>query len=215
VAYTREDWIRRVGARMDFPGRLTHLTRRKNVGNNELSALDVLIKILREKRLEGSSTESGFIVGRRRAVCFQEVPLYSIAQNLTHEATLFNQQAAAGIHGKIRYDQYGLIFAKDYVFVRGGRPVVYDKTADAKDFLREDQWWRIVRFDLSDPGNFVDWTHEREWRVPDDFTFDLNEAFVLVPNRDGYQQFLAHPGQVEIGLLHQIAGIVVLSPVFY
>lgn len=68
-------------------------------------------------------------------------------------------------------------------------------------------------FDLSDPDAFVDWTHGREWRVPDDFPFDLAEAFVLLPNRDAYLQFLDHPKQKAGDLLRRVAGIVTLSPV--
>ena len=50
-----------------------------------------------------------------------------------------------------------------------GRPVIYDKTISAKKYLPENEWWRIVNLDLSDEDRFIDWTHEREWRVPNDF----------------------------------------------
>lgn len=205
MACTREDWIGRIGARMDITARLTHLTRRPPDDPDPAAALDVLMKILAEGRLIGSSTQQGFIVGPRRAVCFQDAPLYAIAQNIRHEAAM---------QGKVRYDHFGLAFAKDYVFARGGRPVIYDRTADAKRYLPEEQWWRIVCLDLGDPASIVDWTHEREWRVPDDFAFDVGEAFVLVPNREGYHAFLRHPAQRAGDFIERVAGIVTLSPVF-
>lgn len=191
---------------MDVTARLTHLTRRVDDNPDPHAAVNVLMKILSERRLVGSSTKQGFIVGRRRAVCFQEAPLYSIGQNMRHEASLGS---------KLRYDPYGLTFAKDYIFRKGGRPVIYERTSDAKRYLPEEQWWRIVRFDLSDQRNFIDWTHEREWRVPDDLEFELTEAFVLVPNKDGYRAFLDHPAQRANDFLRQVAGIVTLSPLFY
>lgn len=54
------------------------------------------------------------------------------------------------------------------MYKKGGRPVIYDQTIEAKKYLPESQHWRIVNFDLSNDDRLVDWTHEREWRVPDE-----------------------------------------------
>ncbi|WP_135328676.1 hypothetical protein [Halobacillus salinus] len=56
-------------------GHVTHLKR----GNGGLKALDVLIKILSEKKLVGS-TNKRFVRGELSAVCFQDAPLHGLAQ---------------------------------------------------------------------------------------------------------------------------------------
>lgn len=129
MAYTRRDWIRRLGARSDIAGRLTHLTKRALAGDTVIPAVDVLLGILNDGVLRGSSTSSGFIVGNRRAVCFQESPLHAISQNINYEAAI----------GGARYDPFGLAFAKDYVYCRGGRPVVHDRTVHAKGYVPPEQ----------------------------------------------------------------------------
>ncbi len=58
--------------RQDLSSSLVHLTRGATVDGNELTPVDVLLKILRERTIVGSTTDSGFIRGSRRAVCFQD-----------------------------------------------------------------------------------------------------------------------------------------------
>lgn len=76
-------WRERISNRSDLAARITHLTR----GDTDDEAFDKLWKILLEKNIIGSGTE-GYIVGDKKAVCFQEVPLYSIAENLIFEDAL-------------------------------------------------------------------------------------------------------------------------------
>ena len=71
----------------------------------------------------------------------------------------------------------------------GARPVFYEEREFAKNLLPSDEWWRIVGFDLSDDNNIIDWTHEREWRPPNDFNFDIAKVTVLVPNPKVFRQF--------------------------
>ncbi len=71
------------------------------------------------------------------------------------------------------------MFDKTYIYKKGGRPVIYDKTEEAKKYLTEDKWWRIVNLDLSDSNNIIDWTHEREWRVLNELTFELKMLVLL------------------------------------
>ena len=60
-----------------------------------------------------------------------------------------------------RYEPWGLMLDKEYVYEVGGGPAYY---------VRDDEWtarpaWakpRSVRFQ----PRVADWTHEREWRVP-------------------------------------------------
>jgi hypothetical protein len=144
--------------------------------------MEILLNILRERRVRGST---GFVVGQRPAACFFDAPPYALCETIEFEKTLAALKGTVGI----RYEPYGLMFSKRYVYIQGGRPVIYDRTEDAKNYLPENEWWRIVRLDLSDVSNINDFTHEREWRVPDEFEFDISKATVLVPNAAEFRRF--------------------------
>ena len=45
------------------------------------------------------------------------------------------------------------------------RPVIYDDPNIAKQYLKSNEYWRIVNLNLSNDNNFIDWSHEREWRL--------------------------------------------------
>jgi len=188
MAYTKATWQKRVTSRVDICGQIVHLTRGNTIEGFQLSPLQVLIRILRERRLQGSSPSSGFIVGNRPAVCFQDAPLYSICQNIDFDRALVKD--AGG--GRTRYTPTGLMFPKPYVYSLGGRPVVYEQTEVAKQLLPQEEWWRIVRFDMANPESFIDWTHEREWRLPDDLQFDIAQATVVVANATSFKHFFEH-----------------------
>ena len=72
-----EFWRERISKRSDLVARITHLTK----GKTDDEAFERLWTILKEKTIKGSGNE-GYVVGSKKAVCFQEVPLYSIAENL-------------------------------------------------------------------------------------------------------------------------------------
>lgn len=196
-----EEWIDRIYKRSDITSKLTHLTK----GSGTLDCIDILINILKEKKLKGSTTESGFIVGDRKAVCFQEVPLYSIAENLHYEYIKRNK--------KVRYNAAGLIFQKQYIYNLGGRPVIYDKTSEAKSYLPSEQWWRIVNLDFSNCNEIIDWTHEREWRVPGEIEFELKDVTIIVPWIEDYQKIIEEFKKDGIDLSLEVAGIINLSNV--
>jgi hypothetical protein len=208
MGYSFDDLKARIAQRSDITLSLVHLTR----DQEKLSGIDVLIKILTEQKLCGSDTSSGFIVGKTRAVCFQEAPIYSLAQNIYTEQVY----RKANKNAKVRYLGFGISISKDVVYRKGGRPVIYDKTQIAKSYLPESEWWRIVNFDLSDAKAIIDWSHEREWRVPGDFEFSLSEVTILLPNAKAYQSFVKKCkdlGKEEI--LKSSQGIVQLGAVFY
>lgn len=133
--------------RADFSHGLVHLTKERGT----TKPFDVLKEILASGELQGSGHE-GYVKGSRKAVCLSEIPLSSVYQFAS----------APEVKDDARYRFYGLAFSKKAVFDAGGRPVIYlpDKEAD---WLPDDQKWRHVRFEHSK----VDWTFEREWRVPD------------------------------------------------
>jgi hypothetical protein len=214
MPYIRKHWMDRLAERSDLCSMLTHLTRSKvdNNGNEKMNPIDVLLKILRERQLIGSSTDSGFIIGNTRAVCFQDAPLSAIAQNLYFE----QKYRADNPRARIRYTPFGLMFPKISVYRNGGRPVVYEETEVAKRILPANEHWRIVSFDLSDDNYFVDWTHERDWRLPGDFHFALEETIVLVSKADMYKVFIDRARAIrDVDILRAIAGIVTLHHLVY
>lgn len=212
MPYTLKNWKERIASRSDLTGHLIHLTRGANINGQEVSSLDILIKILLEQRLIGSSTKSGFICGNRKAVCFQDTPIYQLTQNIYSEQEYRNQNPNA----KLRYVGIGLMFTKTYIYNNGGRPVIYDKTEEAKTYLPSQEWWRIVKLELNDESNIIDWTHEREWRLPDDFNFKLEEVTVILPNTNTYKNFILRCRAIEeVDILTTIKGIVSLNAVFF
>lgn len=203
-----DNWKSRVAQRSDLTVGLVHLTR----STEEMPAIDVLIKILREGKLLGSDTSSGFICGKRKAVCFQEAPIYSLSQNIYTE----QEYRAKNKKAKVRYLGFGLRFTKPFIYQQGGRPVIYDRTEDARKYLPADEWWRIVNFDLNNHEAIIDWTHEREWRIPGNLLFKPSEVNVLLPNETQYKSFIKKCNKINNGeLLSQIGGIIQLGPVFY
>lgn len=207
MPYTKENWKRRLAERSDLSSQIVHLTRE----TADSQIVDVLYAIISQNVLKGSSTSSGFICGKTPAVCFQDAPLTSICQNVFFEQKYNETRKTA----KNRYRAVGLAFPKDYAFRKGARPVVYDKTVDAKDYLPADQQWRIVNFDLSHDSAFIDWTHEREWRAPGDFRFDLKETTLLFVNSSVYKSFQKKCTDNGVAFLEQIKGVVVLDNLLY
>ncbi|HCM1082078.1 TPA: hypothetical protein ACGU2T_004501 [Vibrio vulnificus] len=209
MGYTKDNWKARIAQRSDITCGLIHLTR----DNGSNGILQVLLKILKEQKLIGSTTESGFIVGNTPAVCFQEAPLYSVAQNIYTEQEYRKQNSSA----KVRYYGCGIQIEKQCVFQSGGRPVIYEKTCIAKKMLPDSEYWRIVNFDLANDTSVIDWTHEREWRVPGDFEFNLGDITVLLPNEGVYREFLKlcfnHDDLSHIPT--SIKGITHMGSVFY
>lgn len=201
------DWRNRYKNRNDISSRLTHLTK----GNTVEEAFSTLLKILEEKTIIGSTTESGFIIGSIPAVCLQEAPLNAIAENLLYEKKLREKNNC-----KVRYRAFGLRFNKAWIYKMGGRPVIYEEKELMKSILPEDEHWRIVNYDLSDRKRMIDWTHEREWRVPENIEFDYKNIEVLVASNKYYRKFIEYCIHNEkLDMLQEINGIVVLNTIFY
>jgi hypothetical protein len=140
--------------RADFTNSLVHLTRETTQLNTKTWALDVigspfdvLKRILGEGVIRGGT---GFVKGKP-VVCLSEIPLASM------------DKFAGPMGGSSRYRFYGVALSKQAVFAAGGRPVIYLPDSEG-NWIPFDQKWRQVKFEPPD----VDWTHEREWRVPGD-----------------------------------------------
>ncbi len=186
MGFDREWWSARIASRSEITSIVTHLTKpgcnTNGLSEDEINQLatENLIKILQDSVIYGSTTEKGFIVGKIPAVCFWDTPLYGLIQNVEHES----QRRKANPKERYRYCGVGLAFPKLYVFSKGVRPVLYEQTEVAKKILPESDYWRIVNFNISgDNTNFVDWTHEREWRLPNKSESERNLAYVLLYNK--------------------------------
>ncbi len=207
MGYTLETWLDRIAQRTDMSSQVVHLTRDRD----DAKLARVMYEIVASKTLKGSSTKSGFICGKTPAVCFQDAPLVSVCQNVYYEQRYKKQNPEA----KTRYRACGVAFAKPYAFKKGARPVIYEKTADAKGYLPQDQWWRIVNFDLGNDKALVDWTHEREWRSPGDFSFDLSEATLLFVNEPTLKSFLKLCDEYDLDIMRKAKGIVTMRDLLF
>ena len=207
MGYKLEDWKNRLSERSDLSSSVVHLTRK---GTSE-TLVEQLLKILDDKTLNGSTTNSGFIVGDIPAVCFQDAPLHSVSQNVWFEQKYRKLNPST----KVRYNAMGLSFKKNYAYKKGARPVLYEQTIEAKKILPKDEWWRIVNFNLSDDNAIIDWTHEREWRCPKEFKFDISEVTVLINNYLMYQLFIKTCEEKNLDFHQKIKGIVVMGEVLF
>lgn len=205
--YTLVDMQKRFKYRVDLSSRVTHLTK----GETAEEAFRNLINILEERRIRGSKTSSGFICGETPAVCLQEAPLTAIAENLQYEEKLRKEE-----NHKVRYLGFGIRFQKNFIYKKNGRPVIYDETNRAKEYLPENEWWRIVKLDLSNKEHIIDWTHEREWRVPGELCFEYLQCEIIVPNSKYYKKFVKYClDKNREDILLKIRGIVVIASVYF
>lgn len=144
-----------------------------------------LVKILEGKTLKaGSLPWTG-----NPAVCFTECPWSSLLAHVGH------------------YSAFGLGFTKPHVFAAGGGPAYYVRA----DHWEKQQWdnhirtfvtpfWPTYRpqsekFKKQLSGKSIDFAHEREWRVPHDFTFEYDQVqFVVLP---GYAEMARFPKKLK------------------
>ena len=144
-----------------------------------------LVKILEGKTLKaGSLPWTG-----NPAVCFTECPWSSLLAHVGH------------------YSAFGLGFTKPHVFAAGGGPAYYVRA----DHWEKQQWDNHVRTFVTPfwpayrpqsekyrkqlGGKSIDFAHEREWRVPHDFTFEYEQVqFVVLP---GYEEMARFPKELK------------------
>ena len=143
-------------------------------------------------------------------MCFQDAPLYSVCQNIDFERLLVREKQS----NRVRYEPYGLMFPKPYAYSLGARPVFYERTEIGKQLLPADQWWRIVPFDMANEEAYIDWTHEREWRAPGDFNFEITQATVVVPNSTSFRKFFEQGRQGGEDITNLIRTVVPLGSIY-
>lgn len=217
MSFQKSHWLVNNKNRTDLTGYLTHLTRPTE---EYPDPTDILIKILNERILRGSS--KGYIIGGHKVVCFQDIPLYSVAENAINHIEEYERGNA-----KLRYYPCGLAFPKESLSYlvdaktkipipnSGVRPVIYEKSDVARNFLPEEQHWRIVDLDISglnSGGPVTDWTHEREWRLLGDVEFFYNTVTVLLRDGNQFRNFIS---KINPNILRELGGIVVLDTLLY
>ncbi|WP_291982581.1 hypothetical protein [Candidatus Accumulibacter sp. ACC005] len=148
--------------RDDLSNKLIHFTR----GPTREAAAQIFMKIVKEGKLRGGT---GCIRDGWRCVCFTEAPIAKLSAIL----------ASPGAHGS-RYEPYGVMVDKTWLFQQGGRPVIY-QAHDEYDLLPEELKYRHVRYE---PHERVDFSWEREWRIrANELILDPNEVTLVVPQR--------------------------------
>lgn len=179
-----QELIKRIKlVRRDLGNLLFHFTQtpRSNVviksekyeRNLTKSALSVLEKILSEGKLYGSSKK---IRGGFKCICFTESPISEIA------SLFLLENIAKKSDEKTRYEPYGIAVRKEWLFSKGGRPVIYEPEAEF-ELLPEVLQYRHVRYD--DPDSEKDYTWEREWRIKTDcLVLDPKQTLVVVPDAE-------------------------------
>ncbi len=149
------------------------------------SAYDNLVSILKSRAIWASALPWT----KRPAVCFTECPWSSL---LAHAS---------------QYSPYGLGFTKPHVYASGGGPAFYVRP----DHFDKQQWESdlytfVTPFapayrpaHLKDQrylkGKTIDYSHEREWRVPHEFKFEYEQVqFVIL---DTYEDMARFPGELK------------------
>jgi hypothetical protein len=149
--------------RDDLSSKLVHLIS----GETREGAFSILRAILNDKGLRGGT---GFVKGVYKCICFSEAPVSKLG--------LLIAAANSGLEPP-RYQPFGIMVDKEWLFSQGGRPAIYQADSEF-DMLPEGIKWRHVRYEP--PG--VDFTWEREWRIKTDF-LPLSEArsTIVVPTK--------------------------------
>jgi len=177
--------------RPDFSNYLAHFTRDGDPFGNQnpdnptnayvgMTASERLISILKAGVIKaGSLPWTG-----RNATCFTECPWSSL---LDHASA---------------YSSFAVGFNKPLIFAAGGGPVYYVRA----DHWEKQDWdphlktfvtpfwpgYRPKSLRTTDylNGRTVDYSHEREWRIPHDFTFRLDAVeFVILPTYKDMAEF--------------------------
>ncbi|MCA9049584.1 MAG: hypothetical protein KDA89_12695, partial [Planctomycetaceae bacterium] len=116
--------------------------------------------------------ETGKVIGGQdkycphRSACFTEVPLPEIIR----------QSPVLDEFSYTRLSDYGIGFKKQWIFDKGGRPVIYCPTIEA-ELLPDSLKWRHCELDYNAGRDF---TWQREWRVLGDVAFGSDDDVVFV-----------------------------------
>ena len=149
-------------ARMDISPYLIHFTK----GNDLNDAFNNLVSIISDGAIIGSNN---LIKGGYNCVCFSEAPIDCLSNGLIN----------SNFYSK--YSPFGIIVNKEWLFQKGGRPVIY-QTESEYDLLAETQKWRHMTYNLIEEP-IIDFTWEREWRINiDELYINPMDCGIILPN---------------------------------
>lgn len=156
---------------------------------SKMSAFERMISILENKKINAFELPWT----NQKAVCFTECPWSSLLR-----------------HAK-SYSPYGIGFTKKLIYSRGGNPVIYANPA----MFSEQNWSKQV-YPYVTPfvpayapttviqqkpfnGKPVDYSHEREWRMSRDFTFQYKYVAFVILDKYSDMGMVPQPIIDEIG----------------
>lgn len=163
--------------RDDVSDKLVHLTKGtgEDASKHREEAAANLFSILKQRTLLGGT---GFIKGKHKCVCFSEAPISKLSHILATKAS-----------GDFKYQPYGVIVSKRWLYEKDGRPVIYGPDRDYRK-LPDEMKYRHVRFWLSKSYS-VDHTWEREWRIKTEaLKITPDVVTVVVPDRHTKEVFI-------------------------
>lgn len=158
--------------RPDLTPFLIHLTKNTKADDNS-SAFDNLVSILKSGEIFASNKKKGFIKGTNGAACFMDVPFMSLKY-------ILNKDTANPKNPK--YEPFGIVIRKTTAYQKGARPVLYLSNDELDEIgVPDGELWKVVRFE-GIGTEAVNWTHEREWRAKGNFKLPKEPIAVLVAN---------------------------------
>lgn len=129
--------------RPDLTPYLIHLTKNTEM-EDEYSAFDNLVNILKTGQIWGSKKEKGFIKGPNPAACFMDVPFISLKHILNQENS--NPEDP-------RYEPLCIFVTKKYAYDNGCRPFLCLSNEEMSELgIPDTELWRVVRFEVTDRG---------------------------------------------------------------
>ena len=185
----RDDWQELTESRNVGSIYLTHLIR----GRSDNDSYNTLLKILESGFLRASfSKRSGHntVKGDKEVVCFQDTSFDEMNEVITGEKWIEHEQI---------YREFGIQISKELLFRDGARPVIYDKANEIMELIDESIYWRVVNLDLNiATWQYVDWTHEHEWRIPGDVMLESVDFRVIVKTEEYKKRLIHEPGMKKL-----------------
>ena len=196
----REDWKDLTESRNVGSLYLTHLIR----GRSDEEAYNTLLKILEKGFLRASFSRRNncdTVKGNQKVVCFQDTSFDVMQEIITGEKWLDREQG---------YREFVIQMPKEILFYNGARPVIYDKANEIMGLIDESIYWRVVNLDLNiATWQYVDWTHEHEWRIIGNVS--LKEyTFYIVVKSNAYKELLLNNPMAKKAIKHA-KGIIVFE----
>jgi len=177
--------------RPDMSDKLIHFTS----GRDEEAAFANISSILRDRAIHGSTEK---IKGEYRCVCFTEAPIAALGRGLVNLSEFS------------KYQPFGVIYEKAFVYSQGGRPVIYQSDEEF-NLLPESLRWRHMRYEpivIPPAVRPTDFTWEREWRAQcKAFAVEPLVAKLVLPTYEWAHRLLRAHDAEQDDLIHSYTQI--------